>query len=97
MKTVCIIGGDDGSGREAMLKAIATNVPTTFAQTAFKDCETGEEFERGIIIKNPLQVLCDNIIRDANFKLTEYGNNYQSGRESRRARRKQDRKKNKNK
>ena len=38
MKTVCIIGGDDGSGREAMLKAIATTAPTTFAQTAFKDC-----------------------------------------------------------
>ena len=92
MKTVCIIGNEDGSVREAILKVLATNAPTTFAQTAFKDCETGEEFERGITIKNPLEVLCDNIVRDANIKLTEYGQEYQSGRESRRARRKKERK-----
>ena len=42
MKTVCIIGGDDGSGREAILKVLATNAPTTFAQTAFKNLDTGE-------------------------------------------------------
>lgn len=52
------------------------------------------EVERGITfkIKNPLEILCDNIIRDASIKLTDYGEKHQSGRESRRARRKQERK-----
>ena len=42
MKTVCIIGNEDGSVREAILKVLATNAPTTFAQTAFKNLDTGE-------------------------------------------------------
>ena len=42
MNTVCIIGNEDGSVREAILKVLATNAPTTFAQTAFKNLDTGE-------------------------------------------------------
>lgn len=81
MKTVCIIGGDDGSGREAMLKAIATNVPTTFAQTAFKDLETGEI--TSIMPENKM------------FEMTKqtFDEDFKSGKEKRRERRKQERKK----
>lgn len=80
MKTVCIIGGDDGSGREAMLKAIATNAPTTFAQTTFKDLETGEI--TSIMPENKM------------FEMTKqtFDGDFKSGKEKRRDRRKQERK-----
>ena len=80
-----MIGNEDGSVREAILKVLATNAPTIFETTTFKDEDTFKS-------NNPLEVLCDNIVRDANIKLTEYGESYQSGRESRRARRKKERK-----
>ena len=81
MNTVCIIGNEDGSGREAILKVLATNAPTTFAQTAFKDCETGEI--TSIMPENKM------------FEITKqtFDEDFKSGKEKRRERRKQERKK----
>ena len=80
MKTVCIIGNEDGSVREAILKVLATNTPTTFAQTAFKDCETGEI--TSIMPYNKM------------FEMTEqtFDGDFKSGKEKRRERRKKERK-----
>ena len=75
MKTVCIIGNEDGSVREATLKVLAT-----FAQTAFKDCETGEI--TSIMPENKM------------FEMTKqtFDGDFKSGKEKRRERRKQERK-----
>ena len=80
MKTF-IIGNEDGSVREAILKVLATNAPTTFAQTAFKDCETGEI--TSIMPENKM------------FEMTKqtFDEDFKSGKEKRRERRKQERKK----
>ena len=80
MKTVCIIGNEDGSVREAILKVLATNAPTTFAQTAFKDCETGEI--TSIMPENKM------------FEITKqtFDEDFKSGKEKRRERRKLERK-----
>ena len=79
MKTF-IIGNEDGSVREAILKVLATNAPTTFAQTAFKDCETGEI--TSIMPENKM------------FEITKqtFDEDFKSGKEKRRERRKQERK-----
>lgn len=81
MKTVCIIGNEDGSVREVILKVLATNAPTTFAQTAFKDSETGEI--TSIMPENKM------------FEMTKqtFDEDFKSGKEKRRERRKQERKK----
>ena len=80
MKNVCIIGNEDGSVREAILKVLATNVPTTFAQTTFKDLETGEI--TSIMPENKM------------FEMTKqtFDEDFKSGKEKRRERRKQERK-----
>lgn len=81
MKTVCIIGNEDGSVREVILKVLATNAPTTFAQTAFKDSETGEI--TSIMPENKMFEMT-NILRDKEIK---------SGREKRRIKRQAQRRK----
>jgi len=78
MKNVCIIGNEDASVREAILKVLATNAPTTFAQTVYKDCETGEI--TSIIPENKM------------FEMTKLEEDFKSGREKRRERRKNERK-----
>lgn len=80
MKTVCIIGNEDGSVREAILKVLATNTPTTFAQTTFKNLETREI--TSIMPENKMFEMTKQTF-DADFK---------SGKEKRRERRKQERK-----
>ena len=80
MKTVCIIGNEDGSGREAILKVLATNAPTTFAQTAFKNLDTGEI--TSIMPENKM------------FEMTKqtFDGDFKSGKEKRRERRVKERK-----
>ena len=80
MKTVCIVGNEDGSAREAILKAIATNAPTTFAQTAFKNLDTGEI--TSIMPENKM------------FEMTKqtFDGDFKSGKEKRRERRVKERK-----
>ena len=75
-----IIGNEDGSVREAILKVLATTAPTTFAQTAFKDCETGEI--TSIMPENKM------------FTMTkqDFDEDFKSGKERRRERRKEERK-----
>ena len=75
-----IIGNEDGSVREVILKVLATNAPTTFAQTAFKDSETGEI--TSIMPENRM------------FEITKqtFDEDFKSGKEKRRERRKQERK-----
>ena len=75
-----IIGNEDGSVREAILKVLATNAPITFAQTAFKDCETGEI--TSIMPENKM------------FEITKqtFDEDFKSGKEKRRERRKEERK-----
>ena len=81
MKTVCITGNEDGSVREAILKVLATNAPTTFAQTVFKNLDTGEI--TSIMPENKM------------FEITKqtFDEDFKSGKEKRRERRKQERKK----
>ena len=76
-----IIGNEDGSGREAILKVLATNTPITFAQTAFKNLDTGEI--TSIMPENKM------------FEITKqtFDEAFKSGKEKRRERRKQERKK----
>ena len=76
-----IIGNEDGSVREAILKVLATNTPITFAQTAFKNLDTGEI--TSIMPENKM------------FEITKqtFDEAFKSGKEKRRERRKQERKK----
>ena len=75
-----VIGDKDGSVREAMLKVLATTAPTTFTQTVFKDCETGEI--TSIMPENKM------------FEMTKqtFDGDFKSGKEKRRERRKEERK-----
>ena len=75
-----IIGNEDGSVREAILKVLATNTPITFAQTAFKNLDTGEI--TSIMPENKM------------FEITKqtFDEAFKSGKEKRRERRKQERK-----
>lgn len=76
-----IVGNEDRSAREAILKVLATTAPTTFTQTAFKDLETGEI--TSIMPENKM------------FEMTKqtFDEDFKSGKEKQRERRKQERKK----
>lgn len=75
-----IIGHSDTKAMEAALRITSTMTPTTFAQTAFKDLETGE-------ITN---IMPENKM----FEMTKqtFDEDFKTGKEKRRERRKKERK-----